>query len=220
MAERALILFARDPVLGEVKRRLAADSSDELALKVYGRMLERTLRLCRAFGRRMPATRVRLAVTDAAPCGRLMRAAQRWDLSIERQRGGDLGERMNNALQHAFDAGARRAVLIGSDCPELTLADLRAAFEALHAAPAVIAPVSDGGYCLVGTLAGASEARDALFRSIPWSTPEVAALTRARCAQAAVRLAELRELSDVDRLHDWRRWCASRAARGLAEDCG
>ena len=43
------------------------------------------------------------------------------------------------------------AVLIGSDCPALRAADLRAAVRELRAgADVVVSPAEDGGYALIG----------------------------------------------------------------------
>ena len=46
------------------------------------------------------------------------------------------------------------------------------------------------------------EAREAPFRNIPWSTPAVLAVTRRRCAEAGLRVAEMPSWRDVDTLVD------------------
>jgi glycosyltransferase A (GT-A) superfamily protein (DUF2064 family) len=100
-----------------------------------------------------------------------------------------------------------RLVLIGADCPCLEPHDLRAAATALaDGADLVIAPAEDGGYGLVA----ASRPLPILFDEIPWSTDQVAALTRARAAAAGLKTLELRSVWDVDTPADYARLAASR----------
>ena len=46
MLEESLIIFVKNPVLGKVKSRLAADLGDEKALKVYEYLLSYTKEVC------------------------------------------------------------------------------------------------------------------------------------------------------------------------------
>lgn len=91
------------------------------------------------------------------------------------------------------------AVLIGSDCPALRPADLRAAARVLRAgADAVLAPAEDGGYPLIGL----RRVSRRLFDGIDWGSPRVLAQTRRRLAGLRWRWRELRTLWDVDRPED------------------
>ena len=77
----------------------------------------------------------------------------------------------------AFQAVGRPLVLIGTDCPVLTPADLRNAAAALqNGADVAMAPAEDGGY---GLIVGC-RAFPHLFVNMPWSTDGVAALTADR----------------------------------------
>jgi uncharacterized protein len=109
------------------------------------------------------------------------------------QRGGDLGERMRRAL-----AGARRpAILIGSDCPALRIADLRRADRWLRGGcEAVLAPAEDGGYALVAL----RRMVPGLFDGIAWGGVNVFSDTVARLAGRRWRA--LRTVWDVDRPQD------------------
>lgn len=66
------------------------------------------------------------------------------------QTGADLGEKMANAMQSAFDMGYEKAVLIGTDIPELSSNTVKDAFAGLEGADVVIGPTEDGGYYLIG----------------------------------------------------------------------
>ena len=105
-------------------------------------------------------------------------------------------------MYRAFKRALRRhtyVVLIGSDCPALRPADLRAAARALReGADAVFAPAEDGGYPLIGL----SRVSRRLFDGIRWGGPRVMAQTRRRLEALRWRWQELRTLWDVDRPED------------------
>ena len=95
-----------------------------------------------------------------------------------------------------------RLVVIGTDAPGIEARDIHDALLALHDADVVLGPALDGGYWLIGL----RKPEPALFENMPWSTADVARLTRERAAAGSLSLRELRTLSDVDTLEDWRRW--------------
>jgi glycosyltransferase A (GT-A) superfamily protein (DUF2064 family) len=68
-------------------------------------------------------------------------------------------------------------------------------------ADAVIIPVEDGGYILVGLKRPAPE----LFIDMIWSDADVVARTRQRAESAGLVLAELPPLWDIDRVEDYER---------------
>ncbi len=181
-----LILFARTPRLGAVKRRLAREVGDAAALRFHRAMLAS---LVRRLGRDR-RWRTVLAVTPdrarfPAPLPRLPQGR------------GDLGERMARAL-----ARHRRAVLVGSDVPGVRAADIAAAFRALDGrADAVFGPAEDGGYWLVGL--GPRRPPDP-FRGVRLSGPHALADTLANCRGRRVVL--LRRLRDVDDAADLAAW--------------
>ncbi|MEL6711588.1 MAG: DUF2064 domain-containing protein, partial [Pseudomonadota bacterium] len=55
-------------------------------------------------------------------------------------------------------------------------------------------PAEDGGYVLIGM----KQQQPALFQAVPWSTAQVAALTRQRCQAQNLRLHELPTRWDID----------------------
>ena len=188
-----LLIFIRNPRLGKVKTRLAHTVGDAEALRIYHILLEKT---------RQAALSV---------------AADRWlfysdflepedDWSVDHfqkrvQAGHDLGERMENAFRQAFVAGAGKAVIIGSDCPDLNGALLREAFDRLDEADFVLGPAQDGGYYLLGM----KQLEVSLFRNMEWSTPGVCAETTRRIKVPGKSYFLLPELTDVDTEEDWRR---------------
>ena len=125
-----------------------------------------------------------------------------WQLTA--QGDGDLGVRLERAVLQSVAAGFTRTLIIGTDCPYLTLADLREAREALASNDLVLGPAEDGGYWLIGL----RNLHPELFRGIPWSTESVLATTLARAQEARLKVRLLRTLADVDTAADWRRFLA------------
>lgn len=122
---------------------------------------------------------------------------------------GDLGARMFSAFQWHCANGP--TLLIGTDCPALQPAHLRAAAQALlSGSDAVFHPAEDGGYALIGL----RQPQPALFEQMRWSTAEVMQASRERAAAQGLSLVELETLWDVDLPEDLprlRRYCKDSA---------
>lgn len=113
------------------------------------------------------------------------------------QSGGDLGDRMTQAVADLLDAGHAGVVLIGSDSPTLPHSILAAAIDAVRGGDRMtIGPALDGGY----TLMGLSKPHPELFRGVPWSTREVYETTLQRAREIALPVTNLPAWYDVDDL--------------------
>ena len=124
------------------------------------------------------------------------------------QASGDLGERMHTAFRLHCATGP--LLLIGTDCPPLTAAHLRAAARCLLAGDdSVFYPAEDGGYVLVGL----RQSQAGLFREMRWSTASVMAETRERARSASLQLRELETLWDLDVPDDLQRLSDAQAAQ-------
>ncbi len=195
MSDQRVIVFLKAPRPGFVKTRIGAALDADAAVGIYRVLLDRTLTALH--GR----TDVELRFTpDGAD--EEIRPYLRPGWVMRGQGDGDLGERLTRATGEAFGAGARRVVVVGTDCPTLTGEDVVDAFDGLNDADVVLGPAEDGGYWLIGLRAPAP----ALFRGILWSTEQVLALTEARAREGGWSVGVLRRMADVDTLEDWRRW--------------
>jgi uncharacterized protein len=196
---RHLVLFAKAPVLGRVKRRLAAEVGEVEALRVYRTTLRRLVR--RLASDRRWTTHLALAADPAAARG----LPEVDGLRVMPQSGGDIGERMGRAIA-ACPPGP--ALLIGADLPGVTGAQIARAFAVLRGNDVVFGPAADGGYWLVG--ASATGRRRLVFADgIRWSSPQALADTRAGLApDTRVALADTME--DIDTAAAYRRWRARR----------
>lgn len=194
-----LLVFARPPVRGATKTRLAPALGEEGAARLYRAFLDDTVRLARASG----ADEVELWLAGAeeeADAG-----ARHPAVPVRRQSGEGLGARLRRAFEAAFREGAARAAALGTDHPTLPPERIDEAFAGLDDADVVLGPTPDGGYYLLALQRSAWPAAAALFREIPWSTSRVAETTRERARQAGLVLDEIGVWYDVDEPHDLER---------------
>lgn len=189
-------VFAKAPVPGEVKTRLVPLLGAEGAARLHEALVRRAL----AVAAESFAGDVELWCAPHAGHPFFDRCARELGVRTRPQPPGDLGRRMQAAFDAAF-ADGRALVLIGSDCPALRAADLRAARAALGTHDAAFTPAEDGGYVLVAMarpIAG-------VFAGIDWGTGNVMRQTRERLAAAGARVCELPVRWDVDRPEDYAR---------------
>ena len=187
-----IIVFAKAPVPGKAKTRLVPALGEWGAARLHERLTRHAVRTALAAG-----------------CGRVeihgTRRHSFFDslgLPFRVQRGRDLGERMHHALGR--NPGA---ILIGTDCPALTAADLRRAARLLCGGyEAVLAPAEDGGYALIAL----RRVAPGTFRNIAWGTSTVFDETAKRLRR--YRWRALRTVWDVDRPEDLPRLRALRLA--------
>ncbi len=110
---------------------------------------------------------------------------------------GDLGDRMRAAFETVL-AENEKAVIIGSDCPELTTELVEEAFEKLELVDVVLGPTLDGGYYLLGM----KKNHPILFEDIHWSTAEVYEQTRQKIIAEGLLFTVVQKLSDLDNIAD------------------
>lgn len=190
-----IMVFAKAPTPGEVKTRLVPALGATVAAQLHRQLVERTL--FTALAARLGA--VELWCTPGTNDAFFAACARQYGVSLRAQGEGDVGMRMERALEFALAEGSP-ALLIGSDCPALTAEYLREAAAGLSGGnDAVFGPTEDGGYVLIG-LARSPSAQ--LFENIAWGTAAVMRQTRARLARLNWRWRELATLWDLDRPED------------------
>jgi len=191
--EQAILVFAKAPVEGQVKTRLIPALGAAGAARLYRGLLHRLIqRLAQA-----RLGRVELWCAPNTQHVDFQRLQGLEGVSLHTQQGVDLGERMANASTQALGRH-RRVLLIGVDCPALSLSVLQQAFDWLQGVDAVLGPAEDGGYVLLGLKRPA----DCLFQGLPWGGSEVGRLTRRCMQQLEWRWRELPVLWDLDRPED------------------
>ena len=141
--KRALIVFTREPVPGKTKTRLMPYLSPQQCADLHMCFLRDIYREARR-------TDADIMVAYEGDSYENLSTVFGKSREYVRQSGDGLGPRMDNAIRHALDRGYEKAVLIGTDIPELTAASIRKAFDLLDDADVVLGPTADGGYHLIG----------------------------------------------------------------------
>jgi rSAM/selenodomain-associated transferase 2/rSAM/selenodomain-associated transferase 1 len=186
-----LIVFGRYPRVGKTKTRLIPALGPVGAAALQKRLAEKTVATAR-----QTAIRIGARLVFCHDGGREQQLRQ-WlggrPIHFRPQATGDLGRRMHLAMQCAFDGGARRVVLVGTDIPGLTAAILEQAFAALDEKDLVIGPSIDGGYWLVGMTRPEN-----IFDGITWSRPDVLENTLTLARRKGMTPCLLDPLNDLD----------------------
>jgi rSAM/selenodomain-associated transferase 1 len=197
MFDHIIIQFAKLPQLGQVKTRLAPAIGDQACLDLHLQLLEFTHNQLTHVTQKLGGLSV-LSLNHLGEHEVIERIAQTTPVIV--QKGDDLGERMANAIRWGLTL-AKKVLIVGSDCPVLTLEYYQQALSELDDQPHVFINAEDGGYVLVG----ATQACDELFEDVPWGTEHVMAVTFERLGAANKKAAILGPLWDVDRPEDLQR---------------
>lgn len=188
--ENAVIVFVKNPAIGKVKTRLAASVGEERAYNIYIQLLSNTLTVAS-----MANADLIISYSDFIP------EKDEWTtLEAQRtvQKGSNLGESMESALEGALKT-YKRAILIGTDCGQISTEVIDDAIEALYHVDTIIGPAVDGGYYLVGAVCPIP----LVFENIDWSTSKVLYQTLSRMIELRVNFGLGIRLRDVDTLEDW-----------------
>lgn len=200
----SLVLFAKAPVLGKVKTRLAKERGEEAALRLYTAFLLDVTDTCARWRKQTvaadPNRRLILYATPDCEDPILAECARRSGARCVIQPEGDLGVRLKEIFDQEFSRGARAVCAIGSDSPTLPLHLVEHAFRALQWERVVIGPGFDGGYWTIGAQRPAPD----LFADIPWSTDTVVERTLERLSREGVVGHLLPFWYDVDEADDLR----------------
>ncbi len=192
-----LIIFAKEPLAGQVKTRLIPALGPEGALKIYQLLAQRVFTAASQLAQQ-EAIALEIAYGGQQPGLLALWAGE--GFCFTPQSAGDLGQRMSSQFQRAFTAGANKVVLVGTDIPDLSAEILSQAFQALDQSPFTLGPCVDGGYYLIGL----ARPVPSLFHDIPWSTPKVCQLTLERAKDLDLHPVLLPTLRDIDEPPDLR----------------
>ena len=188
--KKSLLIFTKNLEPGKVKTRLAATIGNAKAFFIYRQLIEYTV-----------------SITNYLPVDKFIffsNDLEQKDLWNDKhffkqvQCGQDLEERINNAFALAFQMEYDKAVIMGTDCPELNAEIMMNAFAYLTTYDVVIGPAEDGGYYLLGM----NQLYTQQFQNISWSTQTVFEDTLSICKKNNISYSLLPVLHDVDEEKD------------------
>jgi hypothetical protein len=125
--------------------------------------------------------------------------------AFQPQYGEDLGERMKNGMVDSFAQGSNRAIVIGSDIPDLPGAFIQESCATLETYDSVIGPALDGGYYLIGFQR--SSFLPEAFQGIEWGTDSVLTRTLDILGANQCRFYLLPPMTDIDTVEDLKVLC-------------
>jgi len=193
--EARLLILSKAPDAGAVKTRLIPLLGASGAAHLYATLLHACID--RLVAANLCPVDLWCAPTTGHPF--FIDCEQRYGMALHQQAEGDLGSRMEHALESALQQSGY-AILVGADCPGLAISDIEETLRALRdRADVVLGPASDGGYYLV-----AMRNRHAfLFGAMPWGSANVLQLTESRLRERGVSWHRLTVRRDLDTPEDY-----------------
>tara|TARA_B100001123_G_C15277435_1_gene1012715 strand:- start:524 stop:1204 length:681 start_codon:yes stop_codon:yes gene_type:complete len=189
--DNAVILFARDPILGQVKTRLSSFLDNETILKLYKGFLEDSLAKIQRVGN----ADCFVGISPENNSG-FFNKLESSGMTLFSQQGKDLGEKMRQAFIKRFAQGYNNVAIIGSDSPSLPVSYIDQALDSTK--DLVLGPSIDGGYYLIAMKSKVSE----VFSFVDWGTDKVLHETLQRVQDGGFSFDLLPVWYDVDLLED------------------
>jgi rSAM/selenodomain-associated transferase 1 len=198
----AVIAFVKFPHRGKVKTRLAKTTGEQFAAEFYKICAERIFS--------------ELLKLDAKEFTVFIYCSDKDDIElvsdwlentflVKPQINGNLGERMSVSFKDVFNEGYKKALIIGTDLPDLSADIINLAASKLSDYDFVVGPSSDGGYYLLGMRYFVPE----LFEEIEWSSPSVLESTIKKINALNKSFLLLDEKTDIDTENDLNNWMKS-----------
>ncbi len=160
-----IIIFIKAPIPGKVKTRLTPVLNENLSCQLYKKFTEDIFNAAQK-----STAKITLCYLPKFK----KKQIQTWlgmEYTMIPQTGTNIGERMKQAFMDVFSRGEKKAVLIGTDIPDLDSATLKKALNSLNSHDSVIGPSKDGGYYLIGF--NNHSFPETVFHNIKWSTSSV-----------------------------------------------
>ncbi|MBS4024134.1 MAG: TIGR04282 family arsenosugar biosynthesis glycosyltransferase [Clostridia bacterium] len=207
VVNNAFLVMSRAPRPGLTKTRLMPGLSPEEACRVHAFILNRVAGIVNT----LPG-KCCLFYIGGSPADFQGLVPDRFEFQL--QQGSDLGERMANAFSLVFQAGAGKAIMVGSDIPLLGAGHFQETLVRLERADLVLGPNFDGGYYLIAM----KENWPQLFQGQEWGTGSVLTRTMARASKLGLKTELLAPEIDIDRVEDIRELCAFLAGGELKDE--
>lgn len=188
---QTIAIFAKPPLPGKTKTRIAAIMGDDFAVNLSRAMLLDVI----DEAKKVENSNIVIFCPPDADFSSFKFCGID---AIVKQHGKDLGERMSNAFTRMFDEGVRKAIILGSDCVTISKSDIADTLFSLNKNDAVFKPAKDGGYMLVAL----NKRQPMLFDNIQWGTSSVMRETIKKLRVAQIDYELLSYGFDIDEVED------------------
>jgi len=194
MKRATIIVFAKEPLPGTVKTRLAPPLNDIEAAGFAGALIRDTINMVDSL--KGPIKKELHCHPPGAIAYFERVSGPGW--IVKPQKGKGLGERLSNAFDDLLNKNGPPAVIIGTDSPGLPASFIDASIKALKEYDIVLGPASDGGFYLVG----AKRYYPELLEKINWSTSSAFSDIIRNINSLKLTFHALPEWSDIDNIDD------------------
>ena len=196
MNSTALIIMAKEPIVGSTKTRLCPPLKSEEAAKLYEVLLWDTIKMASE----IKGIDLAIAVTPPESIDYFKNIVSS-EIHLIPVVCATIGECLSFVLGQLLNMGYSRVMAINSDGPTLPPAFIQQAIESLDQHDLVLGPAEDGGYYLIGF----KHNHDSLLKDISWSTNQVLAQTLDKANQLGLTYSLIPTWYDVDTAKDIRR---------------
>ncbi len=190
----SILFFVKYPEPGKVKTRLAKKLGDKKASALYRCFIQDLLETFK---------NVKADIHLYYTPGNSLQKFKDWlgnDHNYVKQPDDTLGGRMSESFDQTFSINYQKAIVIGSDSPDLGAEMINNAFNLLDNNQAVIGPAADGGYYLLGF--NRKDFLTDIFKNINWSTDKVFSDTMKIFKNNKYKVAKLSKWHDIDTFED------------------
>ncbi|MFL2841013.1 MAG: TIGR04282 family arsenosugar biosynthesis glycosyltransferase [Pseudohongiellaceae bacterium] len=190
-SDSCIVMFARAPVLGQVKTRLIPALGNQGALDIHIELMHQQIEV----------------LNQSALCSAQLWVDQQprhstfknFTGEVKLQDGQNLGDKMYHATQEVLKHFSK-VIIIGSDCPDIDEAYLEQALQELdkNTIDVVLGPALDGGYVLIAM----KQIHQGVFQDIEWGSEFVLQQTVSKLNNYGLRFFLLSALRDIDTSED------------------
>lgn len=185
----AIAVFAKAPIPGRVKTRIAKAIGPEQAAQLYHNMVSTLLQ-------RLLNARFSVELHTDIPTD----AWNPFPVTRHLQSPGDLGQRMLHTLQTGLARHQSPLLILGGDVPTVPIAHLQTLLA--NEADITLGPAEDGGFYAIS----ARSTHPDMFQNVEWSTPTTRQQTIDACRRAGLSVScgpmwfDIDEPSDLARI--------------------
>ncbi len=194
-SKEVLCIFSRYPVAGKTKTRLIPVLGKSKAAELQQKLSAHLFAQCQGL-LNLRQIDIQVHATDGS-----LEHIREWvpeNMECYEQVDGDIGRRMQHALQENFAQNATSVVIVGSDCPGVTAEIIDTAFASLTENDLVLGPSCDGGFYLIGMKSN----NCMLLEEIDWQTDKTLVQVISRAQHGRLTYTALKTLEDIDRPAD------------------
>lgn len=196
----SILVFAKYPKEGKVKTRLAKTVGDKKAAQIYSTIAKELINTIKEIN----SVNKYIFYSEKHEKDLVIKWINE-NFLFALQKGNDLGERMKNSFKLVFGHEAKKAIIIGTDVPELDSEILNKAITKLDKYDIALGPSPDGGFYLLGM----KKYNPKIFEGITYSTNSVLSETIKKIEDEKLTYFLLEPVQDIDTEEELKSWLSN-----------